>query len=196
MEWIKEILSKHVGEDGKFDLDGATKEIKSEFPKNAVPKADFNDKSQKLKTANEDLTAANALVEQLKASNSGNEDLQKQIDDYKNQLETVTAERLADRKNAAIELALTQAGAKNITAVKALLKADELEMTDEGVKGLDDKVASLKKDEGYLFQSSDPAPQPKKEQFVAAGNTGGGEPPKEKSWKDNLAENIARTKNN
>lgn len=196
MEWIKEILSKHVGEDGKFDLDGATKEIKSEFPKNAVPKADFNDKSQKLKTANEDLTAANALVEQLKASNSGNEDLQKQIDDYKNQLETVTAERLADRKNVMIELALTQAGAKNITAVKALLKADELEMTDEGVKGLDDKVASLKKDEGYLFQSSDPAPQPKKKQFVVAGNTGGGEPPKEKSWKDNLAENIARTKNN
>ena len=196
MEWIKEILSKHVGEDGKFDLYGATKEIKSEFPKNAVPKADFNDKSQKLKTANEDLTAANALVEQLKASNSGNEDLQKQIDDYKNQLETVTAERLADRKNAAIELALTQAGAKNITAVKALLKADELEMTDEGVKGLDDKVATLKKDEGYLFQTNDPTPQPKKKQFVAAGNTGGGEPSKEKSWKDNLAENIAKTKNN
>lgn len=196
MEWIKEILSKHVGEDGKFDLDGATKEIKSEFPKNAVPKADFNDKTQKLKTATEDLTTANALVEQLKASNSGNEDLQKQIDDYKNQLETVTAERLADRKNAAIELALTQAGAKNITAVKALLKADELEMTDEGVKGLDDKVATLKKDEGYLFQTNDPTPQPKKKQFVAAGNTGGGESPKEKSWKDNLAENIAKTKNN
>lgn len=196
MEWIKEILSKHVGEDGKFDLDGATKEIKSEFPKNAVPKADFNDKSQKLKTANEDLTAANVLVEQLKASNSGNEDLQKQIDDYKKQLETVTAERLADRKNAAIELALTQAGAKNITAVKALLKTDELEITDEGVKGLDEKVAALKKDEGYLFQTNDPTPQPKKKQFVAAGNTGGGEPPKEKSWKDNLAENIAKTKNN
>lgn len=194
MEWIKEILSKHVGENGKFDLDGATKEIKSEFPKNAVPKADFNDKSQKLKTANEDLTAANALVEQLKASNSENEDLQKQIDDYKNQLETVTAERLADRKNAAIELALTQAGAKNITAVKALLKADELEMTDEGVKGLDDKVAALKKDEDYLFQSNNPAPQTKKKQFVAAGNTGGGEPPKEKNWKDNLAENIAKIK--
>ncbi|MFR0815603.1 MAG: phage scaffolding protein [Enterococcus casseliflavus] len=154
MEWIKEILSKHVGEDGKFDLDGATKEIKSEFPKNAVPKADFNVISlKKLKTANEDLTAANALVEQLKASNSGNEDLQKQIDDYKNQLETVTAERLADRKNAAIELALTQAGAKNITAVKALLKADELEMTDEGVKGLDNKVATLEKDEGYFVSN-------------------------------------------
>ncbi|MDY4307490.1 phage scaffolding protein [Enterococcus mundtii] len=57
----------------------------------------------------------------------------------------MTAERLADRKNAAIELALTQAGAKNITAVKALLKADELEMTDEGIKGLDEKVATLKK---------------------------------------------------
>lgn len=196
MEWIKEILSKHVGEDGKFDLDGATKEIKSEFPKNAVPKADFNDKAQKLKTASEDLTAANALVEQLKASNSGNEDLQKQIDDYKNQLEKVNADRLADRKNAAIELALTQAGAKNITAVKALLKADELEMTDEGIKGLDDKVAALKKDEGYLFQSNDPAQEPKKKQFVAGGNTGGGEPPKEKSWKDSLVENIAKTKNN
>ncbi|MFR0816543.1 MAG: hypothetical protein ACLSIL_19920 [Enterococcus casseliflavus] len=47
MEWIKEILSKHVGEDGKFDLDEATKEIKSEFPKNAVPKADFNDNVSK-----------------------------------------------------------------------------------------------------------------------------------------------------
>lgn len=196
MEWIKEILSKYTGEDGKFDLDGATKEIRTEFPKNAVPKADFNEKAQKLKAVNEDLTAANELVEQLKASNSGNDDLQKQIDDYKKQLENVTAERLADRKNAAIELALTKAGAKNITAVKALLKADELEMTDEGVKGLEDKVAALKKDEGYLFQSNDPASEPKKKQFVAGGNTGGGEPPKEKSWKDSLVENIARTKNN
>ncbi|OTN76731.1 hypothetical protein A5886_001810 [Enterococcus sp. 8G7_MSG3316] len=195
MEWIKEILSKHVGEDGKFDLEGATKEIKSEFPKNAVPKADFNDKSQKLKTSNEDLAAANALVEQLKASNSGNEDLQKQIDDYKNQLENVTAERLADRKNAAIDLALTQAGAKNITAVKALLKADDLEITDKGVEGLDDKVAALKKDEGYLFQSNDPSTESKKKQFVAGGNTGGGEPPKEKTWKEKLAENIEKAKN-
>lgn len=51
MEWIKSILEKHRKEDGTVDLDAANKEIDQEFPKNAVPKDQYNNLSDSLKTA-------------------------------------------------------------------------------------------------------------------------------------------------
>ena len=53
MEWIKTILAKHLKEDGTLDLEAANKEIDAEFPKNAVPKEDFNSKVNELKSAND-----------------------------------------------------------------------------------------------------------------------------------------------
>lgn len=38
MEWIKKIIEKHTGEDGKLNLAEAIKEINKEAPKNVVPK--------------------------------------------------------------------------------------------------------------------------------------------------------------
>ena len=55
MDWIKTILNKHTKEDGTVDLVEANKEIDAEFPKNSVPKTDFNSKVEELKSANETL---------------------------------------------------------------------------------------------------------------------------------------------
>lgn len=116
----------------------------------------LDDRYGKLKTQKEqleeDLQNANQLVEDLKKSNKTNEDLQSQIDDYKNQLETVNAQRLDDQKNSAIELALTQSGALDNKAAKALLDLDKLELSDDGLKGLDEQINSLKESKGFLFQ--------------------------------------------
>ncbi|EAE5404686.1 scaffolding protein, partial [Listeria monocytogenes] len=55
------------------------------------------------------------------------------------------------KKNSAIELALASAKAKNSKAVRALLDNDKLELTDEGLKGLDEQLEALQESDAYLF---------------------------------------------
>ena len=42
MEWLKALIEKATITDGKLDIDALMELIKAEFPKNAVPKSDFN----------------------------------------------------------------------------------------------------------------------------------------------------------
>jgi len=118
-----------------------------------------------------DLKTANELVNNLEKSNKSNEELQTQIDSYKTELETLNTQRAEDRKNAAIELALTAAGAKNIKAAKALLDLEGLEVTENGLKGLDAQLEGIKKDNDYLFQNEQQQQTPK---IVTGGNPQGG----------------------
>lgn len=85
-------------------------------------------------------------IETLKASAGDNEALTKQI-------EQLQAENKATKVNAAVEMALTIAKAKNIKAVKALLEnLDTAEIGDDGkVKGLDDQITKLKSGEDTKF---------------------------------------------
>lgn len=160
MEWIKEIFKKHVKEDGTVDEEAANKEIDAEFPKHAVVKSDFNDKVSELKSANE-------LVDSLKKSNKSNENLQTQVADYEKEIASLKEQQAEDRKTAAVELALTQAGAKNNKAAVALLDLEKVEATDSGFKGLEEQIKTLKKEADYLFQSGE---QTKTPQIVVGGN--------------------------
>ena len=98
----------------------------------------------------------------FKANAKGNEDLTKQLEDLQSkfdEIKTSSEQQIADlKKSSAIDLALTQAGAKNIKAAKALLDSESLELTDEGLKGLDDQLAALKESDGYLFGQSEQVP--------------------------------------
>ncbi|MCS5465559.1 phage scaffolding protein [Enterococcus lactis] len=98
----------------------------------------------------------------FKANAKGNEDLTKQLEDLQSrfdEIKTSSEQQIADlKKSSAIDLALTQAGAKNIKAAKALLDSESLELTDEGLKGLDEQLAALKESDGYLFGSNEPVP--------------------------------------
>ena len=98
----------------------------------------------------------------FKANAKGNEDLTKQLEDFQSKFDetkTSSEQQIADlKKSSAIDLALTQAGAKNIKAAKALLDGESLELTDEGLKGLDDQLAALKESDGYLFGQSEQVP--------------------------------------
>ena len=42
MEWIKKIIEKHIGEDGKLNLTEAIKEINKQAPDNVVSKDEYN----------------------------------------------------------------------------------------------------------------------------------------------------------
>ena len=46
LEWLQTILEGAKVEDGKLDVTAVMNAVKSEFPKNAVPKTEFNDKVQ------------------------------------------------------------------------------------------------------------------------------------------------------
>lgn len=116
----------------------------------------------------------------FKANVKGNEDLTKQLEDLQSkfdEIKTSSEQQIADlKKSSAIDLALTQAGAKNIKAAKALLDSESLELTDEGLKGLDEQLTALKESDGYLFGSNEPVPpNPEGKKATFGGNPSSGQ---------------------
>ena len=124
-------------------------------------------------TAQQQLASNQTELDTLKESAKGNEaltaqlaDLQAKFDESKTNSENTIADL---KKQSAIELALTQSGARNITAVKALLDADKLTISENGVEGLNEQLEAVKADNDYLFQSA----EPKTPTIVTGGNPNG-----------------------
>lgn len=160
MEWIKTILEKHTGEDGVLNLVEAQKEINAEFPKNAVPKADFNSKVEELKTANETLNT-------LQKDNKDVEALQTTIADYKTQVETLENERGLQEKDFAIKLALKEANPLDDGIVMSLLDKDTIKVTEGKLQGFTEQLDTLKESKPFLFQQ--PEPEADKTPHVSVG---------------------------
>lgn len=147
MEWIKAILDKHIGEDGVLNLEEAQKEISTEFPKNAVPKSEFNTKIDDLKKANE-------TIDTLQKENKDVETLQTTINDYKTQIEQLEFERAEERKTYAIKEALQGAGASDVDYM--MFKLGEVEVDEEGnIKDLENKVKELQESNPSFFATKD-----------------------------------------
>lgn len=52
MKWLRKLIEgARVNEEGHIDLEDLMKKIQEEFPKNAVPKSEFNEARKKLKIA-------------------------------------------------------------------------------------------------------------------------------------------------
>lgn len=146
-----------------------------------------NELNSKVSTAEQQATQYQEQLEKnqnelndFKANAKGNEDLTKQLEDLQSKFDetkTSSEQQIADlKKSSAIDLALTQAGAKNIKAAKALLDGESLELTDEGLKGLDDQLAALKESDGYLFgQSEQVPPNPNGKKATFSGNASSGQ---------------------
>lgn len=118
----------------------------------------------------EQLTANQTELDALKEAAKGNEDLTNQLSELQTKFDDVKANSETTiatlKKDSAIELALTKAGARNVKAARALLDADKLEVTEDGIKGLDEQLSTIKTDNDYLFQSA----EPEKPQIVTGGN--------------------------
>jgi len=100
-------------------------------------------------------------IETLKQSAGDNEELKKQIEtlqaDNKTKDEAHAKEILQLKVDGAVDKALTEAGAKNIKAVRALLELEDAKLDKDGtVKGLKDQVDKLMKDEGTKFLFNEP----------------------------------------
>lgn len=106
----------------------------------------------------EDLKKNTGDAEALKA------EIQKMQDENKNKETEYTNDIKKLKVDNAVELALIGAKAKNTKAVKALLNLENLEIGEDGkVKGLEDQIKNLTKDEGtaFLFEAESETETPK-----------------------------------
>ncbi|RJV85766.1 hypothetical protein DWX45_16450 [Erysipelotrichaceae bacterium AF19-24AC] len=146
MEWIKTILEKHTGEDGKLNLTEAIKEINKQAPDNVVPKDQFDTVEEAKKQLDKDVKARDKQLEDLRKAGSV-EDLQQQLNaaqeankQAKKEYEATVANMKYD---AAIEKALANAVHPDLLSGK--IDRAKLKLNDDGtVTGLDEQVKSLK----------------------------------------------------
>ena len=142
------------------ELAGKCEKASSEELKNYVPYERFKelvDEKNKLKT---DIADRDKQFETLKNSSGDVEAMKEQIAtlqaENKSKDEAHAAEIRQMKINSALESALIGSKAKNLTAVKALIKdLDKAELQDDGsIKGLEEQITALKKSDGYLFEEA------------------------------------------
>lgn len=130
-------------------------------------KTKLTDAEKEAKTLKEQIKDRDKQLNDLKNSKEDLEGLKSQIEalqkDNKAKDEQYKAEIRNLKVNSAVEAALTGAKAKNLTAVKALLKdIDKAELLEDGtVKGLKEQIEALKKadDSKFLFDIDVATPQ-------------------------------------
>ena len=140
-----------------------------------VTLARFNEVNEAKKQLEGDLKDRDKQLAELSKNNKDNTDLQSQIQllQEANKLATENYDKeLARIKlDSALDMALTGAKGKNPKAIKALLDMDKIKLDEEGLKGLEDQLASLKTNESYLFETESKIEQPPMQGFQpTAGN--------------------------
>lgn len=119
----------------------------------------IDDRYNKLKAqkeaADEQLKTATQTIESLKTSNTSNEDLQGVIKQHEETIQTLKDQNQVTQKQSAIDLSLIKHGARNPKAVAALLDAKKIELSEDGIKGIDEQLEALKTSDAYLFQSEE-----------------------------------------
>lgn len=119
-------------------------------------------KSQKA-DLDEQIKTANTTITELKKNNKDNEALQRTIQDHEATIENLKKESAQKDFNYALDSALKDNKCKNAKALKALLDLDNIKFNEGKLEGLEGQLTALKESDGYLFDTSNPAP----------GNTGG-----------------------
>jgi hypothetical protein len=117
-------------------------------------------------TIQKQLDEANATIESFKKMDI--EGVKKTAEDWKQKAEQIEKDSKAQlallKFDTALDSALGTAKAKNIKAVKALLKAEDLKLSekDGSIIGLKEQLEQVKTDNEYLFDSDVPeTPTPK-----------------------------------
>lgn len=149
------------------DLATKVAEASAEELKEFIPKSRFDEVNEAKKNAEALVKERDKQLEDVKKSTGDNEELKKQIEQLQEDNKATVKKYESDIKqmqiNNAVQAALKDAGAKNVTALMALLKdMDKAELADDGtVKGLADQIQALQKSESYLFDVKSEPQQPK-----------------------------------
>lgn len=122
----------------------------------AVNTAEITNLKAENETLSKQVKDRDEQIDTLKESTGDNEELKKQIEQLQAEnkaKDKAHAKELNQLKvDTAVEKALTDGGAKNTKAVKALLELKDAKLSDDGtVKGLAEQIEKLKADEGSKF---------------------------------------------
>lgn len=175
------------------DLATKIAEQSAEELKGYIPKSRFDEVNEAKKNAEALVKERDKQLEDVKKSTGDNEELKNQITQLQEDNKIAKQKYEADIKKMqidnAVQSALKDAGAKNVTAIMALLKdLDKAELADDGtVKGLADQIQELQKSESYLFNTK--VESQNKPSGVTPANSGSQTPPgAEGTWASKLAE--------
>lgn len=150
---------------------GLNEEAADKVLKDHIPYDRFKQVNDDKKALEGQLAERDKAIDGLNAKLKAGEDA---ITDLQEQLKQKDAQAAAIRKDAAIQVALTQAKAKNAKAVQALLDADKLQLQDDGsVKGLKEALDVLKKSDAYLFEPAKAPSAPPTSGFNPPADGGG-----------------------
>lgn len=150
-------------------IDGMSEELATKIAdasaeelKGYIPKTRFDEVNEAKKNAEALVKERDKQLEDVKKASGDNEELKKQIETLQSENKASKEKYEADIKHMqitnAVQSALKDAGAKNVTAIMALLTGmDKAELAEDGtVKGLAEQIQTLQKSDSYLFNISEP----------------------------------------
>jgi hypothetical protein len=157
VEWIKKLIEKHTKDD-KLDTEAFMAEVKTEFPKNAVPKDTFNTLSEAKKKLETDITERNTQLEELKKTAGASEELKKQIETLQAENKKKDEEYQAQLKDLTLTNAIKLAVAGKVhdeDLAATLIDKSKLVIDGDKVVGLEDQLKSLQEEKAFLFKPAD-----------------------------------------
>lgn len=165
MDFLKEIIGEDLFAQVKakvdaYNADEAHKDSQVKIGNLASGEYTSTNKYTDLETEKgnlqQQLTAAQQTIADLKKSNKGDEGLQKKVTEYEAEITRLTDELTATKTDNALRYALTQAGAVDVEYLMFKVKQKgKIEMGEDGtIKGIDDKISDLKTQYAQQFSGS------------------------------------------
>ena len=140
------------------------KEFEKEFRKTYKHENEVSSIKVELGAVKEQLAERDKDIEKLKTDSGNLEALKAQLaqlqEKYAEDTQALSERLSSQMMDSRIELALTKAQAKNITAAKALLDLDKIKLDDGEMSGLEEQIKALCKNEPYLFSEEPRNPPP------------------------------------
>ena len=150
MEWLRKIIENAKVDDGKIDIEAIMKEVNLTFPRNAVPKSEFNSINEQLKKANE-------TIRGLEEMGKGNEDLQLKLKEYETEIQRLNLEAENTKKEFILK---RQLGEKGVIDPEYLIfkngGIDKFSFDSDGNPiGVDDILNKFKQSTPVLFKTKE-----------------------------------------
>lgn len=182
---LKELLEKHGKE--PLTAEQFEDELNKILPETHIPKNVYNELNEKYKMLDKQKKDTDTLLAEangkLKDSTEFEGKYKALLSQQKEDSEKYERQIADMKRGYAIDSALSKAGARNAKAVKALLDESKITLGADGsFIGIDEQIMSIKKDNDFLFASTDSGKKP------SFGGDGGGRD----SANDTVASSIAR----
>lgn len=151
MEFLKETLGDALYAQVEEALKGSDIKLANIANGEYVARRKYDDLNGQLRAANADIADRDTKLAAFQSQDIAG--LQRQVDDWKKRAEDAEKATETFKFDSAITAALTGAKARNVKSVRALLDENALSLDENGaLSGLDDQLAALKKDNGFLFE--------------------------------------------